>query len=78
MGAQNPKVDAFVSRTKRWQDETQKLRSILLDGLTNRGALPDTNEKPALGSPQVAGFVERNGGADETRTRDLRRDRPAF
>ncbi len=31
MSAQNPKVDAFVSRTKRWQDETQKLRSILLD-----------------------------------------------
>ncbi len=31
MSAQNPKVDAFVSRAKRWQGETQKLRTILLD-----------------------------------------------
>jgi uncharacterized protein YdeI (YjbR/CyaY-like superfamily) len=27
----NPKVDAFVSRAKRWQGEIQKLRSILLE-----------------------------------------------
>src|SRR6186997_408468 len=31
MSNQNPKVDAFVSRTKVWQGEIQKLRSILLD-----------------------------------------------
>lgn len=31
MRVQNSKVDAFVSRTKKWQAETQKLRSILLD-----------------------------------------------
>ena len=31
MSTQNPKVDAFVSRTKVWQGEIQKLRSILLD-----------------------------------------------
>jgi len=31
MGAQNPKVDAFVSRAKRWQGEIQKIRSILLE-----------------------------------------------
>lgn len=31
MSTQNPKVDAFVSRTKVWQAEIQKLRSILLD-----------------------------------------------
>ncbi len=28
---QNPRVDAFVSRAKKWQGEIQKLRSILLD-----------------------------------------------
>ena len=28
---QNPKVDAFVSRTKLWRGEIQKLRSILLE-----------------------------------------------
>ena len=28
--------------------------------------------------PQVTYFQGVNGGADETRTRDLRRDRPAF
>lgn len=28
---QNPKVDAFVSRAKKWQGEIKKLRSILLD-----------------------------------------------
>lgn len=27
----NPKVDAYVSRAKRWQDETERLRAILLD-----------------------------------------------
>src|SRR5688572_5663613 len=31
MSAQNPKVDAFVSRAKAWQGEIQKLRSILLE-----------------------------------------------
>ncbi len=31
MSAQNPKVDAFVSRAKKWQRETKKLRTILLD-----------------------------------------------
>lgn len=31
MNAQNPKVDAFVSRAKKWQAETRKLRPILLD-----------------------------------------------
>ncbi len=30
MTAPNPKVDAFVSRAKRWQSEIQKLREILL------------------------------------------------
>ena len=28
--------------------------------------------------PQVTRLQRVNGGADETRTRDLRRDRPAF
>lgn len=31
MNARNPEVDAFVNRAKRWQGETQKLRTILLD-----------------------------------------------
>ena len=31
MSTQNPKVDAFVSRAKRWGGEIQKLRSILLE-----------------------------------------------
>lgn len=31
MGTPDPKVDAFVSRTKTWRGEIQKLRSILLD-----------------------------------------------
>jgi len=31
MSTPNPKVDAFVSRTKMWRDEIQKLRSILRD-----------------------------------------------
>jgi uncharacterized protein YdeI (YjbR/CyaY-like superfamily) len=31
MSAPSSKVDAFVSRAKKWQGETQKLRSILLD-----------------------------------------------
>lgn len=31
MSAPRSKVDAFVSRAKKWQGETQKLRSILLD-----------------------------------------------
>ncbi len=30
------------------------------------------------GTPKLAQVVDSNGGADETRTRDLRRDRPAF
>src|SRR5436190_1428304 len=31
----NPKVDAYLSRTKRWREEFEKLRSIVLDcGLT--------------------------------------------
>ena len=31
MSAQDPRVDAFVSRAKAWRGEMQKLRSILLD-----------------------------------------------
>jgi uncharacterized protein YdeI (YjbR/CyaY-like superfamily) len=31
MSAQNSKVDAFVSRARRWQGEIQKLRSIMLE-----------------------------------------------
>jgi uncharacterized protein YdeI (YjbR/CyaY-like superfamily) len=31
MQTKNPKVDAFVSRTKAWRGEIEKLRSILLD-----------------------------------------------
>ena len=27
----NPKVDAFLSKTKQWRDEFEKLRAILLD-----------------------------------------------
>lgn len=31
----NPKVDAYISKAKKWQQETEKLRAILLDcGLT--------------------------------------------
>jgi uncharacterized protein YdeI (YjbR/CyaY-like superfamily) len=31
MSKKNPKVDAFLSRAKRWRGEMQKLRSALLD-----------------------------------------------
>jgi uncharacterized protein YdeI (YjbR/CyaY-like superfamily) len=31
MSRKNPKVDAFLSRTKTWRGEIQKLRSVLLD-----------------------------------------------
>jgi uncharacterized protein YdeI (YjbR/CyaY-like superfamily) len=31
MNRKNPKVDAFFSRAKKWQEELQKLRMILLD-----------------------------------------------
>ena len=31
MSSKNPKVDAFVNRAKTWQNEIQKLRSILLE-----------------------------------------------
>jgi uncharacterized protein YdeI (YjbR/CyaY-like superfamily) len=31
MNNMNPKVDAFISRNQRWQEELEKLRSILLD-----------------------------------------------
>ena len=31
MSTQSPKVDAFVSRAKKWRGEIEKLRSILLD-----------------------------------------------
>jgi len=31
MNKTNPKVDAFLSRTKKWQEEFEKLRSIILD-----------------------------------------------
>ena len=31
----NPKIDAYISKAKKWQQETQKLRAIILDcGLT--------------------------------------------
>ncbi len=35
-------------------------------------------EKPAPATVKAAGACFPTGGADETRTRDLRRDRPAF
>ena len=35
MNRMNPKVDAFLSKTKKWQEEFRKLRDIVLDcGLT--------------------------------------------
>ena len=31
----NPKVDEYISKAKKWQNETKKLRAIILDcGLT--------------------------------------------
>ncbi len=29
----NPKVDAYLSKAKKWQEELEKLRMIILDGL---------------------------------------------
>lgn len=35
MTKKNPKVDAYASRAKRWRDETEALRAVLLEcGLT--------------------------------------------
>jgi uncharacterized protein YdeI (YjbR/CyaY-like superfamily) len=35
MNRMNPKVDAFISKAKQWQEEFEKLRTIILDcGLT--------------------------------------------
>lgn len=35
MNSVNPKVDAYISKAKSWQEETEKLRMIILDcGLT--------------------------------------------
>ena len=35
MNGMNPKVDAFFSKTKKWREELEKLRTIILDcGLT--------------------------------------------
>src|ERR1700743_1799139 len=35
MKSMNPKIDAYISKAKKWQQETQKLRAIILDcGLT--------------------------------------------
>jgi len=35
MNAMNPKVDVFISKAKKWQEEYKKLRTIILDcGLT--------------------------------------------
>jgi uncharacterized protein YdeI (YjbR/CyaY-like superfamily) len=35
MNGMNPKVDAFISKAEKWQDEFEKLRMIILDsGLT--------------------------------------------
>src|SRR6188472_1038738 len=31
MNTMNPKVDGYVRKNKQWQDELQKLRTILLD-----------------------------------------------
>ena len=30
-GGMNPKVDIFLSKTKKWQEELEQLRRILLD-----------------------------------------------
>jgi len=35
MNRMNPKVDVFLSKAKKWQEEFEKLRMIILDcGLT--------------------------------------------
>jgi len=31
MNAPNPKIDAFIDRATRWQEEMRELRSVLLD-----------------------------------------------
>ena len=31
MNRMNPKVDAYMSRSKKWQEELKKLRTIILD-----------------------------------------------
>lgn len=31
MNRMNPKVDAFLSKAKKWQEELEKLRTIVLD-----------------------------------------------
>src|SRR5205085_11736450 len=32
MNRMNPKVDGYVRKSKQWQEELQKLRTIILDG----------------------------------------------
>ena len=39
---------------------------------------PDSESEENEKGPQVAALLGVNGGVDEARTRDLRRDRPAF
>jgi len=33
MNRMNPKVDAYLSKAKKWQEELEKLRMIILDCL---------------------------------------------
>ncbi len=35
----NPKVDAFLGKEKKWQDEFQKLRTIVLARLSGKKSL---------------------------------------
>ena len=45
---------------------------------TNLSPAPKIKRGRPEEQPQLPGFPGLNGGADGTRTRDLRRDRPAF
>ena len=36
MNKMNPKVDGYVRKSKQWQEELQKLRTIILDCAADR------------------------------------------
>jgi hypothetical protein len=84
-GGRNPLKKALVKLCRKAPDlfarqnffeQSQMIRLIELDAIFDGKTLKPLYKKPF--DTLVEGLKDQTGGADETRTRDLRRDRPAF
>lgn len=70
-------LDSTVNLVSIINDLRYKCNQLIRSFVAMRSSIDASKNDKACHSNEMTGLIK-NGGDDETRTRDLRRDRPAF